>query len=384
MHYLQEELERLIQCDPATFAFIRQGSLDGIWYWDLENTEEEWMSPEMWRLFGLDPAKMPHKAAAWQDIIFQEDLSVAIENFQKHCADPSHPYDQIVRYRHADGSTVWVRCRGIAIRDESGKPIRMLGAHNDLTPIKKAEEAARREAQATQDAKAELQQFAYSISHDLRSPLNTLNVLLSELEIETDPSEGSDARQILDDCASTLDRARTLVEDVMAYTALIGRAAQVEPVPLNALMGDLLSDLAADIEEADAEIDVGPMPVVEANRMQIRACLQNLLENALKYRDPARALQIRVSAEKMPGGHILSVSDTGIGIPPDREREIFEMFARLTPETEHNGLGLGLALCKRVAQNHGGDIRVRSHLGQGTTFEVHLPVQRVKSLQEVS
>ena len=138
-HYLEQELTDLVASDPTIFAFFQMGSLDGIWYWDLENMEAEWMSPEFWRLFGYDPRAKAHLASEWQDMIFQEDLEKALENFKAHLADPDHPYDQIVRYRHRDGSTVWVRCRGIAIRDDSGKPIRMLGAHNDLTELKKSE-----------------------------------------------------------------------------------------------------------------------------------------------------------------------------------------------------------------------------------------------------
>lgn len=134
-NYLQAELEQRLQVDPTIWRFIRSGSLDGVWYWDLENPENEWMSPEFWRLFGVDPATKAHRATEWQDIIFPDDLALALENFNKHCADPAHPYDQVVRYRHADGGVVWVRCRGLAVRDDDGKPIRMIGAHNDITEL---------------------------------------------------------------------------------------------------------------------------------------------------------------------------------------------------------------------------------------------------------
>ncbi|WP_319531925.1 PAS domain-containing protein [uncultured Cohaesibacter sp.] len=132
-HYLQRELEERIESDPGIWDFIRSASLDGVWYWDLENIEQEWMSPEFWTLFGYDPKTKKHLASEWQDIIFAEDLETAKANLYQHLEDPNHPYDQIVRYRHAAGHTVWVRCRGLAIRDESGKPTRLLGAHNDLT-----------------------------------------------------------------------------------------------------------------------------------------------------------------------------------------------------------------------------------------------------------
>lgn len=144
-HYLESELYSLIRSDPAIFAFIQEGSLDGIWYWDLETPENEWMSPRFWQTLGYDPSTMKHLASEWQELIFVEDLQTAIEAVQRHLADPDYPYDQILRYRHQNGSTVWIRCRGMAIRNAEGKPIRMIGAHNDLTLFKRAEEQITKE-----------------------------------------------------------------------------------------------------------------------------------------------------------------------------------------------------------------------------------------------
>ena len=149
MHRLHNELERLVRDDPKIFEFLESNCLDGIWFWDLERPEEEWMSPTFWRTLGYDPAEKQHLAAEWQGIINADDLKLAISNVEAHCADPSSPYDQIVRYTHKSGSTVWVRCRGFAIRDESGKPIRLLGVHTDITEMK-AQEQARKERDASE------------------------------------------------------------------------------------------------------------------------------------------------------------------------------------------------------------------------------------------
>ena len=145
------------------FEFIQSASLDGIWYWDIERPDQEWMSPRFWTVLGYDPATRPHLASAWQDIIHPDDLRVALGNFERHCADPNHPYDQLVRYFHADGSTVWIRCRGLAIRDASGRTIRMLGAHTDVTALKRAEVAATQLAVELEQANKELEAFSYSV-----------------------------------------------------------------------------------------------------------------------------------------------------------------------------------------------------------------------------
>ena len=137
--YLKEELYELIKTDESIFDFIQESSLDGLWYWDIENPENEWMSAKFWTVLGYDPDEMPHKSSAWQNIINQDDLKIALENFTLHCENPDYPYDQIVRYTHKNGSTVWIRCRGLAIRDKEGKPVRMLGAHHDITNLKNTE-----------------------------------------------------------------------------------------------------------------------------------------------------------------------------------------------------------------------------------------------------
>lgn len=155
-HYLKQELYALMRSQSAIFEFLQLGSLDGIWYWDLEEQEHEWMSPRFWELLGYDPAERQHLAAEWQDLIFPEDLAVVMENFERHRADPSHPYDQVVRYRHANGSTVWVRCRGLAIRDARGNARRLLGAHTDLTPLKRTEEELRQRSEQLQKSNRQL------------------------------------------------------------------------------------------------------------------------------------------------------------------------------------------------------------------------------------
>jgi histidinol-phosphatase (PHP family) len=138
-HYLQQELYDLVKSDTGIFEFIQSGALDGLWYWDLEQIEHEWLSPKFWTTLGYDPEDKKHLASEWQNIINEEDLALSKENLEKHCADPDYPYDQIVRYKHKNGSTVWIRCRGMAIRDSMGKPVRMLGAHTDITDLKIAE-----------------------------------------------------------------------------------------------------------------------------------------------------------------------------------------------------------------------------------------------------
>lgn len=139
-HYLETELYEMIQKDSIIFDFLQEKSLDGVWYWDIENPQNEWLSPRFWEVLGYEPKEKEHLASQWQEIIFPEDLEKATKNFYKHYENPNHPYDQIVRYKHKLGHTIWVRCRGSILRDKNGKPTRMIGVHNDISEQKYNEE----------------------------------------------------------------------------------------------------------------------------------------------------------------------------------------------------------------------------------------------------
>ena len=134
-HYLKKELYESFSEHPQVFDFLQEAVLDGVWYWNLEQPEHEWMSDTFWQTLGYDPKDKKHRASEWKTLIHPNDLVHVELNFKKHLEDPEYPFDQLVRYTHQNGSIVWVRCRGFAIRASSGKPVRMLGAHTNVTPL---------------------------------------------------------------------------------------------------------------------------------------------------------------------------------------------------------------------------------------------------------
>ncbi|MCG8642776.1 MAG: response regulator [Desulfobacterales bacterium] len=180
-HYLKKELYELVATDISIFEFIQKGALDGIWYWDLEVPENEWMSPDFWTTLGYEPNKKKHLASEWQKLIFQSDLNKAIDNLHKHCKNPDHPYDQVVRYRHRDGSVVWIRCRGIAVRNEEGIPVRMLGAHTDLTKQKQAEHLLQKANEDLENKVSKRTSELIRANERLKKELNARTALEDEL-----------------------------------------------------------------------------------------------------------------------------------------------------------------------------------------------------------
>jgi PAS domain S-box-containing protein len=384
-HYLEEELETLIRTDPEMFRFLREGSLDGIWYWDVENPDNEWMSPEMWRLFGVDPATKRHDPAEWQDLIFPEDLEVALDNFKKHCADPNHPYDQIVRYRHADGSTVWVRCRGIAIRNAEGKAVRLLGAHNDITSLKVAEEnfrkqlaetlEARETARSALEANKDLRQFTYALSHDLKAPANTLRMLLADISTWLNEGKVEQAHKMIDLSRGTVDRMCSFIDSLLDYTQVLNRQPEVKEVSLGRLVEDIETDLKSDIEASGATLRVGDLPCLKGDPTQLRMLLQNLISNAIKFHRPGHPPVVEVLPQVSQDERMLAIAvkDNGIGIDARYQERIFGLFERLHSSEEYAGSGLGLAACQHIVERLGGKISLQSAPGKGSTFILTIP-----------
>ena len=375
-HYLEAELGDLFRVNDEMWRFVQEASLDGVWYWDLQDTDNLWISPEYWESLGIDPATRRHSPEEFVDVVFEEDLPKILDNLERHYADPSVKYEQIVRFRHKNGSTVWIRCKGVATRDADGNAIRMLGAHNNITAVKQAEDQAKVALKEAAAANEELRSFAYSISHDLKSPSNTMDMILKEIVTSDQNNMSDDQRELVEMAQCTANQMRNLVEEMLAYTRLVGEDPIRKPVDLGQLAYCIQDLLAGPISETEAEILVcEDLPVVLGHPAQLRTLMQNLVENAIKYREPSRRPTVKITGlrNEEVASTGFCVSDNGIGIEKRHLKRVFEMFRRLHRADEVAGAGLGLTLCRRVALNHGGDIRVESCPGQGTTFTVKLP-----------
>ena len=367
-HYLERELYHLVQSDASIFEFLQAGSLDGVWYWDLEDPEHEWMSTKFWETFGHDPSRKKHLASEWQDMIFPEDRELALKNFQAHLADPTHPYDQVVRYRHRDGSTVWVRCRGMAVRDADGTPRRMLGAHTDVTALKKAEA----ELRVALESNYELEQFAYVASHDLSEPLRIIVTYLELLAERAQLDETS--TKFLQTASGAATRMQVLIRGLLEYSRLGGRCESPMDVRANELVDNAMAGLRASIEHSGAEISVAELPRVCVEPVHGVQVFHNLISNAIKYADGTPVISISVAQTE--NGPVFCVRDEGIGIAPEQHARVFQMFQRLHGPDEYEGVGIGLALVKRIVERHGGTIWIESSAGAGTAFHFTLPPAR--------
>jgi PAS domain S-box-containing protein len=391
-HYLQRELYELVQQDSSIFEFLQRGSLDGVWYWDVTHPENEWMSPRFWELLGFDPTKKEHLAKEWQDLINPEDLEVALSNFTKHCADPDHPYDQMVRYRHKDGSTVWVRCRGIAIRDHTGKPIRLLGAHTDLTELKRTEEKLKQRTieleasnQSLKRAEGEIRKAAKGLEQQVQARTKELRDLSGKL-IRTQEAE---RRRI------SLELHDRLGQDLALLSIQIERLIQKAPES-QAQLNEQLQVLSTRTKELSSKVQtlshqlhpaqLVHLGLVAASRSLCHEVSQSSdIQINFSHSDVSRSISSEVSTCRY---RVLQESLTNVvkhsgaktaqvelaGSPSEIQLQILDSGVGFDPKSTGSRGGLGLVGMRERLSLLGGELLIESRPSGSTWIKACLPL----------
>ena len=273
-----------------------------------------------------------------------------------------------VRLRRLDGSALWVEAVGALSRGSDGE--RIDGLIEDITARKTSEEETARRSDQLRTLNEELQRFTSIASHELKEPVRMMERHALLLKEELGDKLGAAGGELVDTVTDSARRLRKLIDDLLALSRSDGRELRPERVGADTLLDRALADLDAAVEESGARIERSTLPIIEADPFQITQVFQNLLSNALKFRGE-EPLLVRISASRGAREWIFSVRDNGIGIDPADAETIFGMFTRLRPEIP--GSGIGLALCRRIVERHGGRIWVDSAPGRGSAFCFTLP-----------
>ncbi len=235
--------------------------------------------------------------------------------------------------------------------------------------------ALRQQAVELSRSNAELERFAYIASHDLQEPLRTITAYLELLERRYSSKLDEDAREFITFATTAAGVMQQLIRDLLSFARITSRAQPFEQVDMAALVREVLAALGAAIEEARAQVAVGVLPEVLCDRSQMRQLVQNLLSNALKFRKPNQPARIEIAADRQGSMWRFAVTDNGIGVEAKYHTRIFEIFQRLHTSDEYPGTGIGLAMCRKIVERHGGEIGVESKEGAGATLWFTLPVE---------
>jgi PAS domain S-box-containing protein len=327
---------------------------------------------------------------------FPPSIAAEMDKDNQTIMKTGHPVlnqeDLVVR---RDGQVVWIATTKVPLNDVEGHCIGLVGVSSDISVRKEAEERLRLAAEQLRRSNLELQEFASVASHDLQEPLRKIQAFGDRLKIKCSPALGENGRDYLERMQDAARRMQILLHDLLTLSRITSKAAPFEKVDLRKVVEDVVSDLEVRIEQTGASVEIGRLPTIDADGGQMRQLLQNLISNALKFHAPEVKPVVIISAKvldnaeslagSMPGEELaqIMVRDNGIGFDERYLDRIFQVFQRLHSRSDFEGTGIGLAVCRKIADRHGGIISAKSSEGQGATFIVTLPVkQRISEANE--
>ena len=269
--------------------------------------------------------------------------------------------------------------RNIAVSKQAltlGERQYLYAIFRDITELRQAQEALKKYAESLARSNQELEHFAYVASHDLQEPLRKIGSFSELLARKYQGRLDKKADIYIGYIVDGAQRMQILINDLLAFSRVTTKGKEFVLVDCNALLVRVQRDLEFAIKESGARLSVTELPTIMADAGQLGQVFQNLIGNALKYRAPGQAPEIAVTVEERDGEWLFSVRDTGIGIEPQYFARIFQLFQRLHTREEYSGTGIGLALCKKIVERHGGKIWLESAAGKGSTFFFTVPRTR--------
>jgi PAS domain S-box-containing protein len=342
---------------------LQNGNI-GTWEWNLETNKLEW-DERMEAIFGFAPGTFNGSYSEFEKCLSEEDIphvSKAIND----ALDNNVPFDTVYRIL-VDGSMNYISAKASVIRNKDDKPVKMSGVCFDITDMKNgAENALFKLHEDLLRSNRELEQFAYVASHDLQEPLRMISSFTQLLDLRYHDKLDSNGREFIGFAVDGAVRMQNLINDLLEFSRIETKGGKFRLVDMNIVLGYAINNLKLAINEKDARVTNDKLPVLMADEGQMVQLFQNLAGNALKFCKDSP--QIHISSSEEEDHFIFTVKDNGIGIEPQYFNKIFKIFQRLVPKDEYGGTGIGLAICKRIVERHGGKIWVESVHGEGSVF----------------
>lgn len=289
-----------------------------------------------------------------------------------------------IRNRAKDGTYYWVNTTIVPFRDEHEKPERYVAVRYEITERKLAEEQLKVYAKRLEVSNRELQDFASVAAHDLQEPLRKIQTFSDRLKTKAKDDLKPDALDYLERIQNSAQRMQILINDLLTYSRVTSKAQPFASLDLNQVLSQVISILEVRIEQTRGKVEVAPLPLIDGDSTQMHQLFQNLIGNALKFSKPGIPPHVKVEAkilEHSPLGRPgpacqISIQDNGIGFEEKYLDRIFTIFQRLHGRQEYEGTGIGLAVCRKIIDRHGGVITARSTPDTGATFLITLPLKQ--------
>lgn len=340
-----------------------------------------YVSPSAERITGYLAEEFKQNPELLLSIIHPEDRPLMADHLKNELGTdaPRHLEFRITR---KNGEERWISHVCQPVYNAAGKHLGRRTSNRDITSQKLAEEEKSKIAASLARSNRDLEDFAHIVSHDLQEPLNLIKAFSNRLELKCKSSLPAQGCEYLHRIEMTANRMQDLIDGLLTYSRVTTHTTPYELINLAEAIKEVMADLEIRLEQSKGQVEVAELATVEADPLQIRQLLQNLIGNALKYHHPDKKPCVKIYSEIIPQHQgkpaicRLTIEDEGIGFEEQYQERIFKIFQRLHDQSKYEGVGLGLTICKKIVERHDGSISAKSSVGQGTKFIVELPVRR--------
>jgi PAS domain S-box-containing protein len=366
-----KKVEKELESSRNKLSLALENGNIGTWEWKLK-TNELILDERMLGIMDIDSDSLKFDFKDFERFIHDEDLPHLLEAFNQ-TVDLNIPFDTIFRTAPVNGESRYISTKALLQKNKRGKPVSLNGVCFDITSMKKgSEQVLIKLNEELLRSNRDLQQFAYVASHDLQEPLRMVSSFTQLLAHRYEDKLDDDAKEFIKFAVDGSKRMYALLNGLLAYSRVQTGGREFSRIRMNDVLDKVIQNLSLKIEEKNAYISVGNLPVLFADESQMIQLVQNLVENSIKF--SIDKPEISISSIAKNGSHIFAVGDKGMGIEPQYYDRIFQIFQRLQLKEKYEGTGIGLAICKRIVERHKGTIWVESEPGRGSTFYFSIPV----------
>lgn len=363
--------------------FLESGS----WELDVATGKLSW-SDGMFRLFGYDP-KDKDLTELTNEFYYTHHQPQQVERIKSEWESIIREKDNYISEEiitDNNGKTKRLETYGKIIRNSDGMAVKVMGTTKDVTQLKDYERQLEKKLFELERSNRDLEEFAYVASHDLQEPLRKISTFSERLRLKFDGELGEDGNTYITRMLNAAANMRMLIENLLDFSRITSKEVYFETVDIDTLFNEVIAELELQVDESHATIQKGKLPVLEVMPSQIKQLFSNIILNAIKFRKPGVAPVIRVNSRpvtlqekeeqllhKNIDYHAITIQDNGIGFEQEYAEKIFYIFQRLHGKAEYPGAGIGLAICKKIAENHRGKLFAKGTPGEGAAFIVILP-----------
>ncbi|PZV27395.1 MAG: hypothetical protein DCF12_04860 [Snowella sp.] len=374
-----QENTKALELSEERYNIAISGTNDGLWDWDLRSNEV-YYSPVWMKILGYESDPLPFLLSTWSENVHPEDFVLAEQAIQRHLRGETLIYENTHRVKHRNGHYIWTFAKGKCLRDEEGKPYRLVGTITDITAKKEAEEELKMAKEAAEIANRTKSEFLANMSHEIRTPMNAILGFSDLLQGMTTDERYQSYLQAIRSSGKTL---MSLINDILDLSKIEAGKLQLsyEGINLRGLISDIQQIFSVKAAEKGikllATVDESVPEAIAFDEVRLRQILFNMVGNAIKFTEQGH-VSIQVSSSWSADQKIqlvLQIQDTGIGIAPENQTRIFDIFTQSEGQStrKYGGTGLGLTITRRLTEMLGGTIELTSELGKGSIFTLIFP-----------